>query len=400
MTTTAAWLLNPGQTRQMTRQAPVTPMTPLDALTSRTGVLPGGTPFLLTGSGMSGSVAVGRAYIQGTTAQGAYPVAITAAEPITVANGHATLPRIDSVFLIVYDQLFDTSGQTLAAVTYVQGTAAASPTAPTAPTNSNSVLRLWDIAVPAGASAGSPINWGTALTDRRLYTVALGGIATNSVAGTYAGQYRDTSTTAGLERYNGSAWESRVYLGTAGQLVIGSDVNLLRDSANVLRTNDSLTVDGDLVVGGIGQRQFVRATVDQTITNSTTLVDATGFSFTVVSGGVYVVRGLLGGSGSTTGDLKIGWTAPGSSTFDWTPTMQPNSASATVGSVITDRSTLAQSQQLGTIGAGTTLTALINGLLVAGGAGTFKLQIAQGTADAGTASALKAGSYLVVERVA
>ncbi|MGW4810560.1 hypothetical protein ACWEPB_02795 [Kitasatospora cineracea] len=244
MTVRAAWLLNPGQTRQDTRLAPVAAMTPIDAMTSRSGVIPGGTPFLLTGSGMSGSLAVGRAYIQGTTAQGAYPAAITVAEPITVANGHASLPRIDSVFLTIYDNLIDSSGLTLARIDYVQGTAAASPTAPSAPGNAS--LRLWDITVPAGASAGSPINWGTALTDRRLYTVAVGGIATNAVAGAYSGQYRDTSITSGLERYNGTAWESRLYLGVAGQVVIGTDVNLYRGAANQLKTDDDLLIGGAL----------------------------------------------------------------------------------------------------------------------------------------------------------
>ncbi|WP_282204550.1 hypothetical protein [Kitasatospora fiedleri] len=129
MTARAAWLYNPGQTRQDTRLAPVSPMYPVDAMTSRSGVIPGGTPFALTGSGMSGTLAVGRAYIQGTSAQGAYPAAITVAESISVANGHASLSRIDSVFLTVYDNLIDSSGLTLTRVDYVQGTAAASPTA-------------------------------------------------------------------------------------------------------------------------------------------------------------------------------------------------------------------------------------------------------------------------------
>jgi hypothetical protein len=249
MTVRSAWhynnpAQNPGQTRQDTRLVPIGTMTPVDAMTTRSGVMPGGTGLNLTGTGMTGTIAVGRAVVQGTSAQGAYPIAVTAAESFTVANGHASLPRVDSVFLVAYDQLYDTSGQTLAAIVYTQGTAAASPTAPTAPATGTAYLKLWDIAVPAGASAGSPINWGTALTDRRQYTVAAGGInpGGSSVAGAYAGQYRDGGGASGiLERYTGSAWESRLYLGTSGQLVIGTDVNLYRDSANVLRTDDSMT---------------------------------------------------------------------------------------------------------------------------------------------------------------
>ncbi|GAA2825442.1 hypothetical protein RMN57_13285 [Kitasatospora sp. CM 4170] len=212
MTVRSAWLLNPGQSRADTRLAPLGVMTPTGSTTTRAGVIPGGTPLLLTGTGMTGTIAVGRAVVQGTTTQGAYPVAVTVAENITVANGHASLPRIDSVFLVAYDQLYDTSGQTLAAITYTQGTANASPTAPTAPATGTAYLKLWDIAVPAGASAGSPINWGTALTDRRTYTTSLGSISPDgTTAGVYAGQYRDNSGT--LERYSGSAWQTMVGVG-------------------------------------------------------------------------------------------------------------------------------------------------------------------------------------------
>jgi len=261
---------SPGQTRQDTRLVPVGTFTPVDAMTSRPGVIPGGTPLLLTGSVMTGSIAVGRAVVQGTSAQGAYPVAVTAAEPITVANGHASLPRIDSVFLVVYDQLYDSSGVTLAAITYVQGTAASSPTAPPAPGTSNSALRLWDILVPAGASAGSPINWATALTDRRTYTGAVGGITPDgATSGAHSGQYRDGGTTTGLERWNGSSWEPRLYLGTAGQVIIGSDTNIKRVSANVLGTDDSFSIGGNLLLSsGRVYRNKVSGTT--TVANTTT----------------------------------------------------------------------------------------------------------------------------------
>lgn len=399
MTSTAAWLLNPGQTRQMTRQVPATPITPIDAMTSRTGVIPGGTPFNLTGTGMTGTLGVGRAYIQGTTAQGGYPVAITAAETITVANGHATLPRIDSIFLVVYDQLFDTSGQTLTSVVYVQGTAATTPTAPAAPTTTNAALRLWDITVPAGASAGSPINWGTALTDRRLYVVAAGGIGVGASGnGAYVGQYRDPG--AGIQRWDGSSWVNTLMLDTAGKFVVGVDTEWSRGGANQWTTPDSVSIGGNLAVSGIGQKQFLNVAADLPVTG-TTSIDATGMAATVAANCVYEVRGMLGASGSTTGDLKISWVAPAGATFNWVPLTQPSTASVTVGTVITDRSSIGTSQAIGTIGAGASMTATIMGkLAVSSTGGTFKLQIAQGTLDSGTPSKLMADSYLIVERVA
>jgi hypothetical protein len=234
---------NPGQTRQDSRLAPLETPVPIDAMTGRSGVLPGGTGLQLTGTAMTGTIGLGRAIIQGTPSQGAYPFVVTANETFTVANGHASLPRIDSVFAIIYDQLFDSSGLTAAAIVYVQGTAASTPTAPNAPGTTTCALRLWDIAVPAGASAGSPINWSTALTDRRTYTSAVGGITPDgATAGAWEGQYRDGGTATGLERYNkgAGAWESRLYLGTAGRVIIGSDTNLYRGGANQLKTDSAV----------------------------------------------------------------------------------------------------------------------------------------------------------------
>ncbi|KDN86703.1 hypothetical protein [Kitasatospora cheerisanensis] len=391
-----------GQTRKETRLAAAPgDGTPTGPITLRSGVVPGGDPFGLSGSGMTATVGVGRAVVQGTTAQGAYSVAFDVAQSLLIPDGNGVNPRIDLLVIRVYDPEIDGSPSAQVVLERVPGTPAASPVAPAAPAGS---LALWEIPVTATNSAGNPINWASR-TDRRQYTVSAGGIGVgpDSATGAHDAQYRDRGTTTGLERWNGgsAAWESRLYLGTSGRIVIGSDVELYRDAPNSLRTPDQLTVDGNLNVAGVGQRQFARVAVgaEQSVTNSTSLVDATGFSFPVVSGGVYVVRGLIGGTGSTVGDLKIGWLAPGASTFDWTPTMQPSSGSATVGSVITDRSTVAQSQQLGTIGTGTVMTALINGLLVAAAAGSFRMLIAQGTADA-TPSTLKAGSFIMVERVA
>jgi hypothetical protein len=402
MTVRTTWLLNPGQTRADTRLGAAGTWTPTDATQTRAGVVPGGTALNLTGSTMTGTVAIGRAVIQGTSTQGAYGLAVTAAETFTVANGHASLNRIDSVFAVVYDSAYDTSGLTQGAIVYVQGTASASPTAPTSVPNSTAYLKLWDIAVAAGSSAGSPINWATALTDQRTYTVAVGGInpGGSSVAGAYAGQWRDGGGSAGiLERYNGSAWEQAVRLGNSGLVSLG-DVSLTRSGSATAQVNGSLNVTGTLSVTGVGARLFARKTVDQQVINSTTLVDDADLQFTVAASGVYVVRGLLGGTGSTTGDLKIGWVGPVGSTFDWTPSTQNNAATSTVGSLITDRSNLATSQAPGMVGA-SIMTTIVNGLLVVGGSsGTFKLQFAQNTADAGTASIMKASSYLVLERVA
>jgi hypothetical protein len=179
---------------------------------TRDGVIPGGNPFAATGAGaMSLQVGIGRAAVQGTTAQGAYPVAVDAPETVTFTDGNAQFARIDSVILRVYDGLFDQSNNALARVEVLVGTASATPTAPTLPPCS---LRLWDVTVPAGASAGvGGINWSSALADRRRYTAAVGGIIPQgwglSFNGAYDGQYRDAGGT--LERWNAADGTWKTY---------------------------------------------------------------------------------------------------------------------------------------------------------------------------------------------
>ncbi|MFI6443832.1 hypothetical protein [Kitasatospora sp. NPDC050543] len=202
MTTRAAWLINPGQTRNDTRMAPIGTYTPVDAMQSRAGVIPGGTGLALSGSGMTATISTGRCLVQGTSAQGAFPVAVTASEAVVLTNGHASLVRTDLIVAKIFDNIVDGSGSTLATITKVDGTPGAG-----APATPAGCLALYQVAVPAGASAGSPPNWASIVTDVRPFTVAVGGINPSggpAVAGAYAGQYRDG--TNGLERWSGSAW--------------------------------------------------------------------------------------------------------------------------------------------------------------------------------------------------
>ncbi|MFE7634454.1 hypothetical protein ACFU7Z_10575 [Kitasatospora sp. NPDC057518] len=205
MTVRAAWLPPTGQSRTDTRLSPVGTMTPTGPTTTAPGVIPGGTPLLLTSTApMQAQLGVGRALVQGSTLQGAYPVAVTVPESLAFAPGHTQYDRVDLVVLRVYDGLWDQSGRALAAVEIVPGTPDPKPTAPAAPGCS---LPLWAVRVPVGASAGTGgIPWATALTDLRAYTVAAGGIRPDAGAdpGAYPGQLRDTGDR--IERWSGSAW--------------------------------------------------------------------------------------------------------------------------------------------------------------------------------------------------
>ncbi|MEJ8652730.1 hypothetical protein WKI65_32880 [Streptomyces sp. MS1.AVA.3] len=224
MTVRAAWLTNRGdaaggQTRNDSRMTPLGTMTPAGELTTTPGVIPGGNPFALNATGpMTATLGTGRAVVQGTDIQGAYPAAITAPETLVFVDGDPTNPRIDLVVLRVYDTAFDASGQVRPAVEIIPGTPAAAPVPPAAPAGA---LGLYRVAVPAAASAGSGgIDFPAATTDLRRPTVAVGGINPNPDApGAYRAQYRDNGT--GLQRWSGNAW-----VGMAAELVTWTKVSL------------------------------------------------------------------------------------------------------------------------------------------------------------------------------
>ncbi|WEB41508.1 hypothetical protein MOV08_21040 [Streptomyces yunnanensis] len=218
MAVRAAWLTTRGdsaggQTREDTRRAPLGMMTPVGEWQTDPGILPGaggdqtvigGLRLYRTGP-MTCRVLGGRAVVQGTTEQGAYPVLVDNPVPLPVENGDATNPRVDLVVLRVYDDPYDSSGRTEAAVEILQGTPSPRPTPPEVPP---CAIPLYEITVPAGTSSGSGgIDWGSALRDRRFPTVAVGGIVpAGTAAGRYAGQYRDNGRA--LERFNGQSWGS------------------------------------------------------------------------------------------------------------------------------------------------------------------------------------------------
>ncbi|MCX4764317.1 hypothetical protein OG562_25825 [Streptomyces sp. NBC_01275] len=211
MTVRAAWLTETGQTREDTRltlsglltvNAGAAENVPLKA---RGGIVPGG--FALTGAagGMTCTIGTGRAFVQGGRInQGAYPVAVTEPETLTVTDGDALYDRIDLVELVVQDGVYDGTAESAAKVRLVQGTPAATPVAPNTP--DGSALPLYRILVPKGRSAGTGgVDWASAVTSLRYPTVALGGIVpAGGFNGAYAGQYREESGV--LQRWDGAAW--------------------------------------------------------------------------------------------------------------------------------------------------------------------------------------------------
>ncbi|MEV4330356.1 hypothetical protein AB0K02_07400 [Streptomyces sp. NPDC049597] len=247
MTVRAAWLQPTGQTREDTRltlAALLTPsgQTPEETpLRSRPGIVPGG--FVLTGtSPMQCTIGTGRAIVQGKdTDQGAYLVAVTTPETLTVPDGDPQYGRIDLVELAVVDNDYDNTGVTEAVVRLVKGTPSATPAAP--PSGPGSTIPLYTVSVPAGTSAGTGgILWTTsAVTSQHWPVVALGGIMpTSGFKGAYVGQYRDASGL--LQRWDGTTWVSypKPIGGIApnGTLATGSYTGQYRDNAGVLQRWD------------------------------------------------------------------------------------------------------------------------------------------------------------------
>ncbi|MGM9380349.1 hypothetical protein [Streptomyces antibioticus] len=178
------------------------------ALGSRSGVRPGDPGLTVTLAGSTINVSAGVAVI-GYSGQGVYKAALpSSVSPGSLTAAHATLPRIDLVYLRVWDNAVDASGLNQADVVYLAGTAAASPSAPT-PAGTQIYMPLATISVPP-SGGGSP----TVSTVVRPNTVAPGGILPSSVAPSspYVGQFYDNGTN--LLRWNGSSYDT--YFKTPG----------------------------------------------------------------------------------------------------------------------------------------------------------------------------------------
>jgi hypothetical protein len=211
----SSWVAETGQTREDTRLTQIGATTPVSPLQVRSGILPGSydgqyrlSGFWMEGHAgtMSATVHEGRAVIQADSGQGAYPVALAEPLPLAFADGQAQ-DRYDMVVLKIYDDLYDESGFTKAALEIVPGEPDATPVEPALP---DIALPIYRVRVRAGVSAGNGgINWNNDALDLRTPTVALGGILPvvgETGNGAYPGQYRDSG--GALQRWDGSAWVS------------------------------------------------------------------------------------------------------------------------------------------------------------------------------------------------
>jgi hypothetical protein len=240
----SSWVAETGQTREDTRLTQLGATTPSNPIEVRSGILPGSYDGQYRASGfwmeggagaMSVTVHEGRAIIQADSNQGAYPVTLAEPLALTFADGDASNSRIDLVVLRIYDDLYDDSGFTKAAVEIIKGTPAATPVDPALP---DIALPIYRVTVRAGTSAGTGgVNWNDDVDDLRTTTVAIGGILPaygDTGNGAYPGQYRDSGGT--LQRWDGSAWVSYPSalggIAPAGAVTTASYTGQYRDSSS------------------------------------------------------------------------------------------------------------------------------------------------------------------------
>ncbi|MEV5899644.1 hypothetical protein [Streptomyces sp. NPDC052127] len=368
MTVRSAWLSADGQTREDTRVTQIGAVTPVTDIKGRSGVLPGSenglyrvTGLWLNGTvgGMTATVGVGRAVIQTSVARGAYPVAVTEPVPLTFDAGDPQFGRVDLVVLRIYDDDYDGSDRTEAAVEIVKGTAAATPVAPAAPDAS---LVLFTVAVAKNAGAGSGgIDWDNARVDLRPTTVPLGGIlptrSDDTAPGGYPGHYRDINDT--LQRWSSTAWvpypKGVGGLVPAGVLTTGGYVGQYRDSSlgQLQRWNGSAwqpAVPGPAFVQSLDAGTTASTTYTAALASTT--VTALTLNFTAPpSGSVIIGLGARMSSGGETAQAHMSPQVTLGSTVIWAA----DDERAASGSGAVSKSTSTQ-LRLNSLTAGSTYT--------------------------------------------
>ncbi|WP_433252847.1 hypothetical protein ACQPYK_08540 [Streptosporangium sp. CA-135522] len=147
-----------------------------------------------------------------------------------------------------------------------------------------------------------------------------------------------------------------------------------------------------------GLSQFVRKSVDESLTSSTTVQDDDELFVAVVANAVYRIQTFIRYNSPTAADMRLTWSGPSGTVLRWgtfAPHIaQTNRDSVTVGFGVFN---LTDGADVG--GFGGNAVAIPMGLLTtSGSAGTLRLRWAQSTSTA-SATTVRAGSCLYAERL-
>lgn len=172
----------------------------------------------------------------------------------------------------------------------------------------------------------------------------------------------------------------------------GFDVELLRTAAGVWRLGDGASGFSWLQTAG-----FKRKTADQTVTNSTTLVDDTHLTVDLAAGRSYGFKFVIHGTSVTTSGIKyaLGGTATHTNIITF------NALHDVTGAVLFFGRFTATGSSTGRTSIGPNVTLVIEGCTTVNTAGTFLVQFAQ-NAETGAAETvtLLRGSTLEVWDIA
>lgn len=148
------------------------------------------------------------------------------------------------------------------------------------------------------------------------------------------------------------------------------------------------------------RRKVVYKTAFEQVTSSTVLQDDDELTLPVTAGYIYVLRAQIFYSGATTGDIKIAWSTPASTSMWWATTGYDETAAAHGAVVRSQFASLPTTERPhGAVGTGGNATHLsVNGVVIINTTGNFTLQWAQRVADA-TATSVREASHLILEPI-
>jgi hypothetical protein len=143
---------------------------------------------------------------------------------------------------------------------------------------------------------------------------------------------------------------------------------------------------------------FARKTATETVTSSTTLQDDNDLTVSVAANSTYEVTGLIRYTALQAADIKFKFVGPASATMHAAVHRLSLGAAAETDDAI-EYLDINDETSSGGLGATVDSAIRITGLLVvAGTAGSFKLQWSQDTSS-GTGTEVRAGSYVCLRRV-
>lgn len=145
---------------------------------------------------------------------------------------------------------------------------------------------------------------------------------------------------------------------------------------------------------------YVRKTADQSVTSSTTLVDDNQLLLSVAANAVYEMRMFIIYTAASAGDLNMTFTGPASATLDWNVGgLSGTSGTSPDGVTWWGANTIGGNDSVNGGGATSMVARPVGILITAGTSGTFKMRWAQ-AASSGTATTVKTGSVMILQRVA